>query len=248
MSLSGDLSAALTTAIQNGIAAGVTFVVAAGNASGDACSYSPANVPGAITVGASTWSDAPLSYSNSGSCIDIYAPGDGIISATNTADDAYYQASGTSMATPHVSGAAALYLQKNPAATPEQTSQAIIANASARVMSSVDRSTANLLLRTTGLGGTTSTPPAGAPSASFAVSCMKNRNDCLFDASASNDPQGISNYSWEFGDGTSASGSSMIKPRHAYQLKGNFIVTLTVTDASNATARAQRTVSIKGVR
>ena len=123
MSLGGGASAALDTAVANSIADGVTYAVAAGNgnASGvpqNACNYSPARVAGALTTGASDRSDRPGSFSNYGACVDLFAPGVGITSAWHTGSTATNTISGTSMATPHVAGVAALYLQTTPAASP----------------------------------------------------------------------------------------------------------------------------------
>lgn len=248
MSTSGDLSAAITTAIENAINSGVTFVVAAGNAGADACSFSPSNVPAALTVGASNWNDAVAPYSNFGPCLDLYAPGDGITSATNASDNLYYQASGTSMATPHVAGTAALYLQSFPSATPTAVNQAIIANASAGILSSISRTSPNRLVRVTGFGGGSQSPAPSALVASFAVNCSRNKNDCSFDASGSTDGQPITTYMWNFGDNTSASGSAFVKTRHIYSSRGSYVAVLTVIDAAGNSATAQRSVSVKGIR
>ncbi len=136
MSLDGAASAQFDTAVQTMIDDGITVVVAAGNNSGaDACNYSPARLPGAITVAASTETDGVASFSNLGSCVDIFAPGNNVLSSVRGPDNvsaAYY--SGTSMASPHVAGAAALLLQNAPTATPAQIWAAIDTNATTGVI------------------------------------------------------------------------------------------------------------------
>ena len=147
MSLGGGASTTVDDAVKRLIADGVATAVAAGNGNragrqDDACKYSPARVPEAITIGATTRTDAKASYSNYGACVDFFAPGSAITSAwigagsteTNTI-------SGTSMATPHVAGVAALYLQTNPLATPLQVRDALFAATTKGVVTS--SSTAN---------------------------------------------------------------------------------------------------------
>jgi subtilisin family serine protease len=130
MSLGGGASQALDAAVANSITSGVTYAVAAGNGNTagvpqDACKSSPARVPAALTVGATDSKDAAASWSNYGSCVDLFAPGVGITSDWyNTASNTI---SGTSMATPHVTGVAALVLATTPGATPATVSQAITA-------------------------------------------------------------------------------------------------------------------------
>jgi subtilisin family serine protease len=144
MSLSGGGYAAADTAVINMISAGVVAVVAAGNNSGDACSYSPARVSGALTVAASDSADVQASFSNYGSCVDLYAPGKDIRSAWISNTDSLE--SGTSMAAPYVAGAAALYLQALSSATPSAVNTAVLGNASSGKLSSLGSGSPNLLL------------------------------------------------------------------------------------------------------
>jgi subtilisin family serine protease len=120
MSLGGGKSAALEQAVANSIADGVTYAVAAGNETEDACTGSPSGLAAAITVGSTTQTDARSSFSDFGPCVDFFAPGSSITSASFLTDTGTATMSGTSMATPHVAGAAALYLQGTPGATPQQ--------------------------------------------------------------------------------------------------------------------------------
>ena len=145
MSLGGGLSTALDTAVRNSIADGVTYAVASGNSNADACTSSPADVSEAITVNASTSTDARASFSNWGTCTDIFAPGLNITSSWYTSDTATNTISGTSMATPHVTGVAALYLETNKTASPSTVWAAIRDSATPNVITDVVGSPNRLL-------------------------------------------------------------------------------------------------------
>lgn len=131
MSLGGAANAALDTAIRNLVADGVTVAVAAGNETADACTKSPARVAEAITAAASDINDAMASFSNGGTCVDLFAPGVNVLSAWSTGDTATNTISGTSMASPHVAGAAARYLSTNPGASPASVASALNSGATA---------------------------------------------------------------------------------------------------------------------
>lgn len=146
MSLGGGASSTLDTAVNNAINVGVTFAIAGGNSNANACNYSPARVANAITVGATTSTDARASYSNYGSCLDLFAPGSSIASAWYTSDTATNTISGTSMATPHVAGVAAIYLQGNTGASPATVATALRNNATANVVTSPGTGSPNRLL------------------------------------------------------------------------------------------------------
>jgi subtilisin family serine protease len=118
-------NASLETAVRNSISSGVVYAIASGNSSADACNFTPARTPEAITVNSIDRNDARSSFSNFGTCTDVFAPGRDITSAWNTNDTATNTISGTSMATPHVAGVAALYLGGNPSATPAQVQTSI---------------------------------------------------------------------------------------------------------------------------
>lgn len=146
MSLGGAVDEALDEAVQNSIAAGVTYGVAAGNESADAENSSPARVKEAITVGATDDQDAQAEFSNYGEVLDIYAPGVDITAGSNTGDDATDTLSGTSMATPHVVGAAAVYLGGHTDADPEAVSKALVDGAASDVVGNPGEGSPNKLL------------------------------------------------------------------------------------------------------
>jgi serine protease len=146
MSLGGGVSSALDTAVNNLHNANVTIAVAAGNSNTDACNSSPARAVNAITTGATTSTDARSSFSNIGTCLDLFAPGSSILSAWYTSNTATAALSGTSMASPHVAGVAALYKQANPSASSTTIRNAIVNNATSNVVTNAGTGSPNRLL------------------------------------------------------------------------------------------------------
>jgi subtilisin family serine protease len=163
LSLGGGASATVDAAIGRLLTAGVTVVVAAGNANTDACGFSPARVPAALTVAATQNGDARASYSNTGTCVDLFAPGTSITSAWSTSDTATATISGTSMASPHVAGAAAVVLGAEPALTPAQVAGRVVAATTTGVVTGAGAGSPNRLLYVgsdPGSPPTTTVPPS----------------------------------------------------------------------------------------
>lgn len=159
MSIGGGSSTSLNNAVQAVINKGATVVVAAGNESSNACSTSPASAPNAVTVGATDSSDSFASYSNRGSCVDILAPGSSVTSAWIGSNTRTSTISGTSMATPHVSGVAALMLQDS-YKTPAEISALLSANAVSNTINNVPSGTVNKFLNSAVAPATPAITPA----------------------------------------------------------------------------------------
>lgn len=245
----GDVQS-LRDAVENSIAAGVSYAVAAGNGNffgtpQNACLQSPAGAPNAITVGSTTSSDNESSFSNYGTCVNVLAPGSGITSTWHTSNTAINTISGTSMASPHVAGAIALYLQANPLATPAQVRQAIESNATQGTINLHSRSqtngTPNRLLYTLNFtaGGGDPPPVNVPPVAAFSFSC--SGLTCSFTDSSTDSDGSIVAWAWNFGDGST---SSAQHPSRTFAAGGTYTVTLTVTDDGGATNAVSQNVTV----
>ncbi len=242
MSIGRDRSAALDSAVATLVANGITVAASAGNSGMDACNQSPAGEPSVLTVAASDRSDQQMPNSNWGPCVDLYAPGVDIRSAWGTSDTSYAVTSGTSMASPHVAGAAALYLESHPEATPAEVSKAIVESATTGVLTWLGAGSPNKLLFA-GVVGTGTPSVDQPPLAKFSAKCSRWR--CVFDGTGSTDDKGIALYSWDFGNGLWLSGASYATVSHSYLASGTYPVTLTVVDGSGQSASTQGVVRIK---
>ena len=247
MSIGRDHSDVLDAAVEAAVAAGITVVTSAGNENIDACHQSPASAPSALTVGASDRYDQRTTYSNWGACVDLFAPGSSIRSAWATTDTSYSLREGTSMASPHVAGAAAVFLEGHPLAKPADVASAMIEQGTKGVVTWIPAGsgTPNLLLYTTKLGGgLPPVPPTtdGPPIASLTAACANSR--CSFDASKSRDDKGIVSYRWSYGDGTTENTTSP-KVSHRYGGAASYTVTLVVSDVVGQTSTSQVVVKTK---
>ncbi len=245
MSLGGSASAALDTAIRNLHNSGVTVVVAAGNETQNACNVSPAREPTAITVASTTTADAFSSFSNFGTCVDIAAPGSSITSTWATSDTATNTISGTSMASPHVCGVAALYLSANPTHTPAQVLAALTSNATSGVLTGVNGSP-NLLLYMgfIGGGGGNQAPTASitAPASGATVS-----GTITVSANATDADGTIASVRFALPDGTSVTDTTAPYSttwNTATVGNGSRTISVTATDNGGLTGSASVTVNV----
>ncbi|MGQ0766020.1 MAG: S8 family serine peptidase [Gemmatimonadota bacterium] len=246
-SLGGGINSSADAAADNLVASGVTFAVASGNSNASACNSSPARrgvTNGLISTNSSTNTDARSSFSNFGTCTDIFAPGSSIKSAWIGSNSATSTISGTSMASPHVAGVAALYLGANAAMTPAQVEAQMKTDATPNKITNPGVGSPNLLVYTGNIGGGTPPPPNLNPIAAFTHTCTLRPNGefkCTFDGSTSSDPDGtISAYLWTSPGLPSRTGSTATWGLHT----GTYSVTLQVTDNLGATNSLTKSISV----
>jgi subtilisin family serine protease len=254
MSFGMPKSDALNQAVQALINAGVAVTVSAGNITisdqgSDACQNSPASVSAAITVGGTLANDGMASWSKRGACVDLFAPGHSVYSTGIyvTGEPGVANKTGSSASAALTAGAAALYLQSNPTASPSSVSSAVIGAATAGALTGLDAASPNRLLYTgTGAQSPDPTPPPPptdkAPTAALTVSCKKTV--CTFDGARSSDDLGIVRYEWNYGDNKSDITTSA-KISHTYAAAGTYTATLSVFDAKGQTGRKSYTVKLK---
>jgi subtilisin family serine protease len=246
-------SSTIDAAVRNSIADGTTYALAAGNGgplgvADNACNYSPSRVTEGIVVSATDSQDRKASFANYGTCVDIFAPGSAVVSTWNTSDTATNSISGTSMASPHVAGAAAQYLEANGPTSPPAVESALNTNATTGKVVSAGSGSPNRLLYngfisagTTPTPTPTPTPPPGnaAPVASFTQSC--SGLTCTFTDTSTDSDGTIASRSWNFGDGGT---STAANPSHTFPAAGTYTVSLNVTDNGGATGSTSKAVTV----
>lgn len=216
MSLATSPSLVLDNAIRASIAAGVTYVVAAGNSDTRACFFSPARIDEVITVGATGTDDLRAPYSNFGDCVDLYAPGSSITSAFIGANDATLTMSGTSMAAAHVSGIVAGLLAQAPFATPDQVANALLQHAGTISDPLAAAGESALAYSMIDLDND---PELGHGGLDFDAFCKRGNQRCVFTATQKDQRFQVQQYLWNFGDGTEFSHHRPIA-RHGYRKSG----------------------------
>jgi subtilisin family serine protease len=255
VSLAGGAYEPLDQAVRNSVAAGVTYVVAAGNNGSDACNYSPARVAEALSVAASNQSDVRASDSNHGPCVDLFAPGVDITSTWHTSNTATKSLNGTSMAAPHVAGVAALLHEAkkkyslNYDVANYIRESAVTGRITDAGAGTPDRFLNGFLIPSVldpwnpGICYTCSTASvSAAPGGPYTGT---EGSPVSLDGSASWDPHGGTlTYAWDFGD---LSGGSGPKTQHVYRDNDTYLIRLTVTNPKGETDTEITTATITNV-
>jgi hypothetical protein len=251
MSLGGGASSSLDTAVKNSIADGVSYAVAAGNGNfigrqDDACKYSPARVAEAMTISATNSNDAKASWANYGNCVDWFAPGVSITSAWSTSDTATNTISGTSMATPHTAGVAALYLQANSGASPSSVRNAIYDATTKGIVTSSSTTNNHLLFSGfIGGGGPSNTPPTASIASPLAGTTVSDTVTIQVQAADVEDAAGSLDVEWRIDTG-SWTPAAYVPATGFYEASwdtkaagdGEHAVSARATDADGATTTA----------
>lgn len=247
MSIGGARQSSVGAAIQGAIDAGVTFVAAAGNDNGDACLYGPGAFGDAVVVGNSDIDDRRAYSSNDGACLDLWAPGAWIRAASHTADADYRFASGTSLSSPFVAGAAALYLQRTPAAQHDEVATAIRRTATPGVLLDLSSASPNLLLYAPALGDRT--PPKVALSAPAAGAAVSGTISVTATASDNLQVASVEFYAGPTLVGTDSTAPYAISWATSSLADGSYTLTAHAVDVGgNVTISAARTVTVVNAR
>jgi subtilisin family serine protease len=218
-------NATMEQAVRNSIADGVVYAIASGNSNSDACNFTPARTAEAITVNASDNTDARASFSNYGTCTDIFGPGVNITAAWNSSDTGTNTISGTSMATPHVAGGAALYRALNPSATPAQVQDALKANATANVITNPGTGSPNRLLF---VGTGTPPPTSSSPPPPTGCTGTNGTNVNIPDAGAA-----VYSNILISNCGRNASATSKVEVHIIHTWRGDLVIDLVAPDGSS---------------